>query len=142
MNFYQLEPEVAGGWGQDTVVDTTVHPPVVSFLHYEFAGWLGDHLLESFPCFVVSDVLGARLVAEGVSGFHVEPAKITTGEDFYRLSSGANLPKFDRLVVTGASGVDDLGLLADASLVVSESCLQILKKWGLTHCEIRSFVGE
>ena len=27
VSFYQLEPEVAGGWGEDTVADTTMQPP-------------------------------------------------------------------------------------------------------------------
>ena len=41
VSFYQLEPEVAGGWGEDTVADTTMQPPRVLQLDYCFDGWLG-----------------------------------------------------------------------------------------------------
>lgn len=57
MRFLKLQPEVAGGLGAKTIMNTTVHPPSVSILEYEFDGWLGDDLLESFPCFVVSERL-------------------------------------------------------------------------------------
>ncbi|MEM6568382.1 MAG: hypothetical protein AAF957_08220 [Planctomycetota bacterium] len=46
MSFHTLEPEVAGDLGPRTVADTSTHPPAVSRLHYEFAGWLADSLLE------------------------------------------------------------------------------------------------
>ena len=55
--YYFIEPEVAGGWGGNTIADTSVHPPKISKLHYQFDGWLGDDLLESFPCFIVSESL-------------------------------------------------------------------------------------
>ena len=41
MNFYYLEPEVSGGIGDSTILDTSVHPPIVSALEYEFEDWLG-----------------------------------------------------------------------------------------------------
>lgn len=38
MKFFYIEPEVAGGFGERTRLDTTVHPPVVHELEYEFQG--------------------------------------------------------------------------------------------------------
>ncbi len=32
MSEYELEPEVAGGFGPTTILDSSVHPPVVSRL--------------------------------------------------------------------------------------------------------------
>ena len=53
MQYVYIEPEVAGGLGDHTVMDRSVHPPIVSKLHYQMEGWLGDALLESFPVFIV-----------------------------------------------------------------------------------------
>lgn len=52
--FYQLDPEVAGGLGTNTEMSTDTRSPVVSRLHYEFEGWLGDALLTTFPCFIAT----------------------------------------------------------------------------------------
>src|SRR6476660_8794270 len=65
-----LAPEVAGGWGERTVADTSTHPPRVTALHYQFDGWLGDELLESFPCYIVTRRLAHALTAAGLSGFN------------------------------------------------------------------------
>jgi hypothetical protein len=43
---YILEPEVSGEIGERTVIDSSVHPPIVSYLHFVFMGWLGDDLIE------------------------------------------------------------------------------------------------
>lgn len=38
MTYYYLEPEVAEGIGHNSVLDVSVHPLVVSKLHYYFDG--------------------------------------------------------------------------------------------------------
>lgn len=52
MNLHLLEPEVAGGLGENSTFNSKGE---VEFLHYEFQGWLGDELLESTPCFIVTE---------------------------------------------------------------------------------------
>ncbi|APF85630.1 hypothetical protein HI806_01945 [Ralstonia solanacearum] len=54
MNYFFLEPEVAGALGENTVLDASTHPPRVEKLHFEFSGWLGDAILESFPCVIAT----------------------------------------------------------------------------------------
>ena len=117
--FYRLEPEVAGGWGDDTVADTTVHPPVVTALHYVFDGWLGDSIVESFPCYLVTAPLGDALVASGLSGFELRSVRINKSEQFAELYPDRKLPEFRWLHVTGAACVDDFGLSGDHLLVAS-----------------------
>jgi hypothetical protein len=39
MHHFYLEPEVAGGPGEHTLMDQTVHPPIVHQLHYQ-SDWL------------------------------------------------------------------------------------------------------
>ncbi len=61
MRYFYIEPEVSGELGEGTLMDTTVHPPKVEKLNYEFSSWLGDDLIESFPCYIVSERLAERL---------------------------------------------------------------------------------
>ena len=54
---YTLRAEVAGGLGPQSVLDSSTNPPVVSVLHYDFVSWLGDDIVASFPCSIVTSVL-------------------------------------------------------------------------------------
>ncbi|WP_241280098.1 hypothetical protein [Chryseobacterium cucumeris] len=42
-----IEPEVAGGLGEQSQLDNSFLPPLIKNLHYEFEGWLGNDLVES-----------------------------------------------------------------------------------------------
>jgi len=57
MRYFKVEPEIAGDFGDNTVLDTSTHPPKVHKLHYEIETWLGDPILETFLCFVTTDEL-------------------------------------------------------------------------------------
>ena len=62
MSYYYLEPEIAGGLGECTVMDRSVRPPVVKRLHYELDGRL-----------VVSQRVIEALRGCGISHALVEP---------------------------------------------------------------------
>jgi len=134
--FFLLEPEVAGGWGDDTVADTSVRPPAVSYLHYEFQGWLGDELLESFPCYLVTEALGTTISQAGLSGFSLSSVKVTCSSEFAELQPDAKLPAFQWLRISGAAGQSDLGLSSDHLLVVSERALQAIGTHDIGNCAI------
>lgn len=102
-----LEPEVAGGLGPGTDIDRSTHPPVVRHLNYEVDGWLGDDLLETFPCFVVTARLAGALAASKLSGFQLSLAEVTRSERFDELHPDMVLPAFHRLHVVGIEGADD-----------------------------------
>jgi hypothetical protein len=44
-------------------------------LHHRFEGWLGDELLETFPCFLVSSAMAAALEEAGLEHAVIESAK-------------------------------------------------------------------
>ena len=137
--FFELRPEVAGQLGEDTTLDTTVHPPHVTFLHYEFDGWLGDDLLESFPCYVVTKRLEKALKSAGVGGCSFDLVEVTKSDLFEDLHPNFTLPDFSWLQVQGAAGVDDFGLSNDHILVVSESVLTILRSFVFNHCSVEPY---
>lgn len=68
MKCFCIEPEVAGGIGEITVMDRSRHPPIVSKLHYCFDGWGGGVLLTSFPCFIITQAAQKKLSRLGSQG--------------------------------------------------------------------------
>lgn len=107
-------------------MDRSVHPPIVHRLHYEFDGWLGDVLLESFPCFIVTRAAAHDLQNAGLSGATFDEVCVTTSDQFEALYPNRQLPPFMRLKVTGIVGKDDFSTALDGRLVVSEAALGIL----------------
>ncbi len=138
--FYILEPEVAGGLGHKTEIGTSVHPPHVKKLHFEFNGWLGDDLLESFPCYIVTERLRALIDCAVYSGYEFSDVLISTSEQFKELYPERKLLTFYWLKVTGQPGVDDFGISSNHALIVSSQVLEQLKQTNIENCEIEEYV--
>lgn len=139
MNYFLLEPEVAGELGNGTVIDTTVHPPLVSKLNYQFSGWLGDALLESFPCFIISADTANALEKDFYTGLSFADVEMSITPEFTAMYPNRVLPKFRWLQVQGLAGRDDFGLAPDHRLVVSEKALEKLRQFGISHALVEEF---
>lgn len=139
MKYFYVEPEVAGGLGKNTIMDRNVHPPLVSKLHYEFDGWLGDVLLESFPSFIITEGAREKLKEHGISGASFDIAEVSRSGQFDELNPHRDLPRFDWLKVEGEAGRDDFGIACDGRLVVSERALELLKDLGISNALITQF---
>lgn len=140
MREYRLGPELAGGWGTDTVADTSRHPPIVSQLHYEFAGWLGDDIVESFPVFIVSSRLAQAIEQEALSGAEFDQVKVTKDPQFEHFfpDVAASLPQWRWLRPMGVAHVSDFWQQPDGALAVSERALAVLRRFAIEH----SYVEE
>lgn len=142
MKYVILCPEVAGGFGAGTVLDTSVHPPNVSQLHYEVSGWLGDDILTTFPLFIVSASLKACIEQSDLTGFEFDKVKLTKSKE-YKLSLSRrpreSPQNFYWLKVIGTPGLDDFGLNKLSRLVISEKSLELLKKFNISHALIEDF---
>jgi hypothetical protein len=139
MNHFIVEPEVAGGLGEHTVMDCTVRPPKVSKLHYKFDGWLGDSLLESFPCFIATKDLAQKLKDLHPTGVAFCEVEVEKSELFRRVHPNRKLPDFLWLKVSGKPGKDDFGLADDLRLVISQRVLDLLKSQHLKNALIGHF---
>ena len=139
MRYFYVRPEVAGGWGPNTVADRRVHPPIVSHLHYEFFGWTGDVLLKSFACYIVTKEAATKLLEHRVTGVHFGHVEVTTSGEFEDRYPGKRLPRFVWLQVVGCAGKDDFGMAVNHWLVMSERALTILKQLQLTDALISPF---
>ncbi len=124
--FYVVEPEVPGGFGENSELDTSVVPPQVTRLHFEFAGWLGGEIFESYPIFLVTTTLGADLSGAGFTGFVLDDVEVTMSEQ-YSLLCAFEPPPCRWFKVVGVRGQDDFSLTTDVSLVVSARVLAFLR---------------
>ncbi|OQW91958.1 MAG: hypothetical protein BWK78_03085 [Thiotrichaceae bacterium IS1] len=136
MLYYYLEPEVAGELGGKSEMDASVHPPKVTRLYYQFDGWLGDDLLESFPCFIVSKPLKESLEKANFVGYSFDCVKITKSKQFKGLYPNKKLPDFFWMKIVGEVGKDDFGIAKNHKLVVSERALNLLRNFNINHCEV------
>lgn len=141
MSFFLLEPYVAGGLGDNTVLDTSVHPPVVTRLHYAVDDWEGDELLESTPCFIITQHLADIVDAAGLSGYRLADVEVTLSGTGTELLGDSELPAFRWLQATGFAGADDIGLTSDASLIVSARALATLRTGDIGNCDIEEWDG-
>jgi hypothetical protein len=135
MSFYTVEPEVAGELGPDTEFDRSAQPPVVTRLEYQFTTWLGDALLESTPCFIVTEELAQRIGEASLTGVAFSDVHVSVsseGEELIRQP----LPKWRWLKPVGKPHEDDFGLGDDLLLVVSERALGVLRDAGLDHADV------
>jgi hypothetical protein len=119
-------------------MDSTTHPPGVARLHLHFQGWLGDDLIECFPCFAVTEKLGRRLDVAGLSGFTLASLEVSTSVDFDELH-GQPLPPFLWLQILAPSDEGaDFRTTDDHRLEVSDRALAVLREGNLEHAEIQS----
>jgi hypothetical protein len=135
---YTLRPEVAGGLGPQSNVDTSKHPPVVSRLNYEFAGWLGDDIVASFPISIVTEALAQAIVDEGLTGVRLDDVMVTKDPQFEQFfpDRAAALPDWRWLRPVGPPNVSDFWQDAKGILFVSERALNLLRRFHLEHARI------
>lgn len=140
---YLVEPEVAGEMGEGTIQDRSTHPPRVDHLVYEVKGWLGDDIMTTFPCFVVTSRLGAKLRHSRLGVFEFRDVQVTMspeGEETLSIMGFGSFPECERLHITGAPGQDDFGVTSFAGdLVVSERGLDVLRQARLERAHVEEY---
>lgn len=131
-----IEPEVAGGFGKGTKLDNSVHPPVVENLDYEFDGWLGDDILESFPCFIMSERLKHEIEKQSLRGIKFQNVTISKSETFEELYPSKELPKFYWAIIDGKFGADDFVIGNDFRLIISDKAFELLKQFNIDNASL------
>lgn len=131
---WRISAEVAGGLGPQTVMDRSVHPPRVEVLHYVFEDWLGDDIVETFPCYLVTRRLADALIDAGLVGLVFDRAKVSRSEECMAMNPDLILPEFVwlRLVEDESCDLSSRG----GKLVVSRRALDVLKRFVLRQAEV------
>lgn len=139
MKYYYIEPEVAGGLGERTIMDATIHPPKITKLHYQLDGWMGDVLLETFPCYIITETAMKEIELSDATGVGFDRVEVTLSDNFREMYPDRNIPLFYWIQVNGICGLDDFGITQDFRLVISEKMLLLLQQLGISHSEIEGF---
>jgi len=136
LNQYILEPEVPGELGEKTILDTSVHPPIVSHLQLIFKGWMGDDLLENFPVFLVTKRLGNELEKSNLTGFELRECTVESSEEFEVFNPAIKLPELSWLHITGTKDTSDFHINHKNQLTASENAYVLLTRFNLKYCNI------
>ncbi|RXM40438.1 hypothetical protein BOQ62_05560 [Chryseobacterium sp. CH21] len=131
-----IEPEVAGGLGEQTQIDNSFFPPLIINLHYEFEGWLGDDILESFPCYIVTEKLRTGIEHEKLTGISFDDVILSQSETFLELHSNKELPNFFWAKISGESYRDDFFITKKNDLAISEKAYLLLKNYNIDQADI------
>ena len=137
--FFQVDPEVAGGWGDNTIATVTTTTTIVHKLHYEFEGWLGDCLLESVPCYIITEEAALAIERQSLTGIELDNVEISKSDVFLQLQGDVELPKFKWLKITGIATKADFGCDNRFRLVLSERAVELLKSFGLENAEVEVY---
>ncbi len=86
---------MAGGFGKNARI---THRPgarlIVEHLHYQLDGWLGDELLESTPCFIVTSALARELDSARLTGILIDDVEVSVSAQFKALRGDLTVPEF------------------------------------------------
>jgi hypothetical protein len=109
---------------------------MVSWLQYEIHGWLGDDLLESFPCFIVTRKLADQMLEASLTGFELHPVDVVLSDEAEDLADEPiELPEFRWLRPETDPG-GDLAVDGSGLLIVSERALEVMRQSNLSNCDI------
>lgn len=131
-----IEPEVAGGFGEKTEIDNSFFPPIVKNLHYEFDGWMGNDLLESFPCYLVTEQLRKGIESEELTGITFDVVLVSKSDTFLELYPNKELPNFFWAKINGEFPKDDFFINEKNTLAISEKAYSLLKSYNIDQADI------
>ena len=134
--YHVLTPAVYGELGEGTILDTSVHPPVVERLHLVMDRPPEDDLHTSFPCFFASDRLGRAILDASMTGAELASVRVELNDQAVGPPAGDGLAPFHWLKVAGSAGTDDFGINEQNNLVVSAAALAILRRFRLDECTV------
>lgn len=137
--FRYAQVEVAGALGDETKINKDTFPPIVTKLHYIFDGWCGNDIIESFPCYIVSDLLKNELIKNSITGIVFDKVKVSKSRNFHEIFTNIKLPEFHWLKITGIVGIDDFGLSSDYRLVISSKVFEILQNFNISEIDFEDF---
>ena len=102
MTLYLLEPGVAGGFGKNSVI-TFENNRIkdVKHLHYIFEGWLGDDVLTSSPCFIITSHLADAISNSDLKGYELRKIEVSLSDNFVELYPIGNFLSFCNLFPLG-----------------------------------------
>ncbi|GAA3537516.1 hypothetical protein [Kribbella ginsengisoli] len=132
---YSVDPQVAGELGEGTVMDSSVHPPAVSRVEFVLDSPETDDLVQSFPVYLISDLLADRVGQAGLTGIRLAHAEVRPSEEFLAAFGEVPHRNYLWLQLENSEGAD--AWLDDSlELCVSDRLMRILEEGTLSDCII------
>lgn len=138
-DYKKIQPEVIVGLGDNTEFLEKAAPfKTVIKLHINLEDWLGDDLMECYPCYIITENLKKLLEDNSFKGFEIQDMNVSLDENFENnYQQSKPLPEFYRLKITGLRNNDDLFLDEERNLNISGAFLDFLESnVDLKHLEI------
>jgi hypothetical protein len=136
MRYFVLRPEVPGRWGDNSVMDTSVHPPNISYFQFVFEDWNGSDFFECLSYYFCTDDILNELKLLNIGGFIEIKCTFEIDEQLAYFEPNIILPNFNCLKIIGVKGLDDMFLTRKFHLAVSKRVLDILESKVMYDCEI------
>ncbi|WP_206743172.1 hypothetical protein, partial [Chryseobacterium sp. Leaf394] len=116
------------GLGEKTeFVEQKLTSKTVSKLHIKLEDWLGDDLMECYPCYLITENLKENLKNQTFTGYMIEDVEISMGEYFFNnYNVNKSIPKFYWLKINGDENKTDLYIGKEKKLFCSEKLLNFL----------------
>ncbi|HWS50361.1 MAG TPA: hypothetical protein VN241_05075 [Microbacterium sp.] len=135
--YYYVDAEVPGTLAPGSSFDPGQRAADSGPLHLVFDGWMGDDLVTTSPFWFVTARLADALRDAGLSGFELDPATASEGEQYDATTDRALAATWFRLVPTGSiERDDDLALEGRTELLVSGAALEVLRSFALENADV------
>jgi hypothetical protein len=130
-----LEPLIAGELGDDTVLDTGSHPPLVRSVEFVLDAPTDEDLIESFPVFLVSEELGSALAAAKLNGFRLDDADVRPSSEYLAVFGEVPHKRYRWLRMI-SSGASDCWLDDQYRLCVSDRMYSLISRHRIEGCDV------
>lgn len=144
MNYFKLEPEIAGAIGDNSKIEyENGKIKEVLFLEFCFMDWLGDELLSTHPCYIITESVKNDIILNQLQGVQFQEILISFSDEFCELNETGRVPKFIRIICNNDFEKKDNDSLQDfylnkyKELIVSEKALKIFQNHTLANCIVR-----
>ncbi|HZX06439.1 hypothetical protein [Kribbella sp.] len=137
--YHYVDAEVPGGLAPECSYDKNQRVADSGLLHLVFDGWMGADLVTTVAFWFVTERLAAALRASDLTGYELEPARASQGEQYALVSDREVPPDWFRLIPGGRAGQDDFALDDGTELVVSDAALRLLQSFDLADAWVADY---
>lgn len=132
MEYYWLEAEVAGGFGDGIDYRVDREPRVLPPMRYEFQGWHGGHIVTTTNTWIATRALSISLREQGASGIQFSGDVVVTKDpQWEEFEPDVELPEWEWITPNGVIGIDDLWINDRKYLAVSRRALDLIEQFGI-----------
>lgn len=144
MRFYKLEPEIAGEIGDNSIIQyENGKISKIKYLEFRFTDWLGDELISTHPCYIITENLKEEILLNKLRGIQFQNILISFSDEFFELNDSTVIPNFVQIICENKYEEKNDVIIQDfyvneyKELIVSENALNVFQNHTLNNCVIQ-----